>query len=299
MSDYINKTVLDIIILTHGGRIVCFLYEIIKDIMDQYKKEIRFMNTAIILLKIDSQLFNISLSLIYSGKKKNPQRDYFINNKEKNGILFKDVIFNDQQKKHFLNKIDIKYMKHNTIYNIYLIRHAEAIHNTQNTFDKFLNIFNKDSIDTPLTSNGINQINNITNYIKKVDYYFCSPLKRTIETIYHINKNMKHKLDKVIVLPCTHEISGNAKCKTICQAIPRNTDNFVILSRENVVSCDKYKCNKLYGLTIEWKYYNDDNTCTYNMINHLFRIIYLEEEKLYFINKNKYILLKNYLSVDI
>jgi len=276
----------NILLVSHNARMRCFLEDVIKDKMTKYKthfnvQEIRFKNTAVLLLKLRKNNNMVNLSLAFEGEVNNPKKGaYFINNDTDiiNNILFikfENTDFN-------INELGISSI--NDDYNIFIARHGEGSHNIVK-----LNL-NK---DTSLTEEGQKQALSFNNYILrkniKINHIFSSNLKRTRQTASYI-KNENILTDKIIVLPCAHELSysNNGKCDQYYKnvIIPFAPENRSTCSEKSNTECrlNDDCCLTSYGnLEIDWSYYEkfkSNNDCTKtNMIKLIIN---------YFENNNQY-----------
>jgi len=257
---YTMNKELNIVVVTHNARMRCFLEDVIKKQMNEYRltnlvKEIRFKNSSILLLRImkTGDTYTTELSLVYDGIVNKPKPGaYFVSSPvtENSGkikyIQFKTVIPD--------LKIDMA-INHN--YSIYIIRHGEATHNKAT-----VNIYR----DTNLTKDGINQAVSVTSFFNsfnKIDYFFSSSLIRTRETIEHIirglNKNIYNN-KKIIVLPCSHELYYNeaGNCDENASFKPVPPENIKKCSGQDDLKCNKIDyCCKTPSMSIDWSYYQD------------------------------------------
>ena len=313
MSDGIN-----IILVTHNARMRCFLEDYFKESMDGFrkyvkpnsrgKKEIRFKNSAILLLRnydgddIDNRW---RLELVNEGQvTKARDGAYFVTPTNDNcqcdntNIIFKGTdskfIVKDNINENSLLKTYIT--GENKKYNIYIIRHGDALHNT-GKLNRLKN-FSKRT-DTSLTTDGKEQAKETGRYfvdkqIKNIHYLFSSNLKRTRETLDEIINIIKQKNilsnnifnipDKIIVLPCSHELKyyENGSCDA-----KEQKSKFIPF--ENKMGCELSKvydtcdtkdncCKTTNDMEIDWKYYKknekNNNYCIEtNMINEIFNFI--------------------------
>jgi broad specificity phosphatase PhoE len=148
----------NIILVTHNARMRCFLEDVIKEQMNLYRfensvKEIRFKNSSILLLRITNEHKNTTsrLSLVYDGEVNKPKPGaYFVSKQvQYNKTNIKYIVFKDVE-------INLKFnINIDQNYNIYIIRHGEATHNTTK-----INVHR----DTNLTTDGIKQAENVSNF---------------------------------------------------------------------------------------------------------------------------------------
>lgn len=129
--DSSEKETKNILLVSHNARMRCLLEDVIKNKMNYYKdtfnvKEIRFKNTAVLLIKIRNN--KAILSLAYEGNVNKPKKGaYFVTtdipstNNKGSFVKFEDININIRK----LVTLPIMYN-----YNIYIARHGEATHNT-------------------------------------------------------------------------------------------------------------------------------------------------------------------------
>lgn len=282
-----NKETKNILLVSHNARMRCLLEDVIKNKMNYYKnkfnvKEIRFKNTAVLLIKILNN--KAILSLAYEGNVNKPKKGaYFVTsdiastNDKVSFVKFEDININIKK----LVKLPIMYN-----YNIYVARHGEATHNTA-----MLNLYR----DTSLTSDGKKQANNVYEFILNnninIDYVFSSNLKRTRQTVSYI-KNDNILTDKIIVLPCAHELhyNKNGQCDLHASRKFVPPENLSSCSEKSDTECklDDDCCRTSNGnLYIDWSYYDqfkrrNESCITTNMIQLI--VTYCEE----FVNNNQY-----------
>lgn len=220
------------IIATHQARIRCLLSKMFD------KKFERFKNGAIIRLDIESNpIREVNISLVYEGDlgddENNPSKKYYVNNDSNTGQQprytgekFDDMTYTDAE-----NKLNIKI--NNNTYTFFLIRHGQGTHNPLKGRVKRVTQFKPGSLykDPELTNIGIDQAINtgklnlmsnsdieLKTNLKSANFFFCSDLIRTIQTIayflseLHEGENLINK--EIIVLPCAHELTykKNGKC---------------------------------------------------------------------------------------
>jgi hypothetical protein len=265
----------------------CLLEDVIKNKINYYKekfnvKEIRFKNTAVLLIKIKNN--KAILSLAYEGNVNKPKKGaYFVNTDSSSPsdkvsfVKFEDININ-------IKKLVKSHMNYN--YNIYVARHGEATHNTSR-----LNLYR----DTSLTSDGKNQATNVYDFILNnninIDYVFSSNLKRTRQTASHI-KNDNIKTNKIIVLPCAHELTynKNGQCDLHAENKFVPPENMSSCSEKSDTECklDNDCCRTSYGnLEIDWSYYDqfkrkNESCTTTNMIQLI--VTYCED----YVKNNQY-----------
>lgn len=97
---------------------------------------------------------------------------------------------------------------------ITLIRHSERLDNTNNNKWIKSKRFTENKYDTPITSNGKKIAKTAYNKLydsgyKNVDYLYCSPLTRCIQTCLEIKKEIKKKLKKDIKIRIEYGLVEN------------------------------------------------------------------------------------------
>jgi 2,3-bisphosphoglycerate-dependent phosphoglycerate mutase len=252
---------------THSHRLSCLLYNILKEhgsasdlnraaIFKPNKEKIKkFKNCAILLLTATKN--NVKLSMVHEGFDGNPENN---DNSLDNPSRFKKADIQDIQINRNAFNIDAN---DNNIYNFYLIRHGEALHNTYKKTDKFLSFKHQRNIDTPLTQIGMIQANNVASSLLniKIDYLFCSDLLRTRQTLSQIltarltlQAGKMNAPNNIFVVPCSHELdsTGSDSCD--------GNQSSTLLTGENMTSCtlkniNLPECQNIGSYKINWKYY--------------------------------------------
>ena len=229
---YVNKIIggndqssqeVNSLIVSHNGRIRCFL-----DFLESGKGKIRLKNCAIIKLTLTPKNENqvsVIANIFYEGEisEKSTKQSYTYYKKN-------DEICNSVKDKNTLGigKDD------NKIYNFYILRHGEGVHNTVSTLNKLVN---KNVLDASLTNNGYTQAENAAKQLEGItfQYYFVSDLKRTHQTLQTVRKVRNDKIElKAIVLPCNHELNYEEKINGNCDG--KNAQLFSQLTAENISS---------------------------------------------------------------
>jgi broad specificity phosphatase PhoE len=274
------KGVVNILSTTHGARLKC----LVDQICGTYDKNVWFKNCCILKLSLSTHDDSCHLSMIHQGSVIHREDAIYYRtpdlhlpaDQRSNDVIFEPVICPI----HRLNLIPGS-IKHN--YDIYMIRHGESLHNLPTS--------QHNVTDTSLTFAGIQQANDAGKIIdflglKKIDYMFCSNLKRTRETLIHCIESIHstHVPDRIVVLPCSHEITyvNEPNCDE-----KQNQSNGSYYF-ENVSKCsNKHQRNKQctddsilgpdalskINLSIDWTYEdrsnmcNDQNNMIFNMIN--------------------------------
>ena len=266
------------IILGHQARFRCFLKKYITDAFND--KVHRFQNGCIIQYKIDNQY--ITIDLIHNGEidEQKPSYVYYVKPGTTQQSFEKLYNKSDNQSKAknptwkyqviTFNKIKIPndmFTVGNNKYTFYLIRHGQAEHNLNKSLTKTKNqLFGKP--DTNLTKQGNQQAFNsglsAQKYIKNVNFLFVSDLKRTRQTLVSfinglkINNNSLQIPNKIVILPCLHELS-------FVQGNP--CDGHQITNpKENQIACTYNTCDQeikssLKDYDLDWslyyKFYNE------------------------------------------
>jgi broad specificity phosphatase PhoE len=258
------------IIATHQARIRCLLSKMFD------KKFERFKNGAIIRLDIESNpIREVNISLVYEGDlgddENNPSKKYYVNNDSNigeqqryTGEKFRDMTYTDDE-----NKLNIEI--NNNTYTFFLIRHGQGTHNPLKGRVKRVRQFKPGSLykDPELTEIGKEQAKNtgklklmsnsntdLKTNLKSANFFFCSDLIRTIQTIayflseLHEGENLNDK--EIIVLPCAHELTYKNKKNGKCDGTQRLNTN------ENLPSQMPDKINiQKNEFRINWKTYTN------------------------------------------
>lgn len=250
---------LNVIIVSHNGRIRCLLKDIeIKIVETEYIihkeviPEIRFKNCSILKLVISPS--DIIVELFYDGEVKNIKEGYYYYTKDdtnnNNHRKFIKRTFNKidnlTEYNNILKKLHIKEEDlANFIWNFYLCRHGEGEHNKATKVGKFFNP-NK-YIDANLTTDGIAQAKEASSFLSEInfDLAFVSDLKRTRQTLStimqgdikeEVKKTNFSNINQIYVLPCSHELdfdkSGSCDGK----------QKYTIFENENKMNSDYIKC---------------------------------------------------------
>jgi broad specificity phosphatase PhoE len=245
------------LIVTHENRLRCIMKELIGSAS-------HYMNCCIIKLIIYKKDNHISyeLSMIYDGETHKTGK-YYTNKQDvdtEKRISFPYII-NTVDK---LLNIKLNILKNDTKYVFYIIRHAQSIHNLYNFFEKIMSPL---KLDTSITDTGIKQCENAGQFLnkylngKKINYLFCSDLKRTRQTMSVICSRLKNNIpNKIIIVPCSHEVqyskSGNCDKSMIKSIYSIAGENRMVC---NIKSDDEqcYEVNyKDIKYKIDWDYYN-------------------------------------------
>jgi broad specificity phosphatase PhoE len=262
------------LIISHNSRIRCWLHGLKPEYFDNLLKiystnNIRLKNCAILKLEINKK--KVTLSLVYEGYvNKRKKGKYYTNNQND---FFNDVIFepiNLELNIFGISELDIG----NNHYNFYIMRHAEATHNS----NKYLK-----QIDPELTFKGFNnggeQSTRAGYFLKEIftnssnNFFFISKLRRTKQTLSMIlpELDLDKKSFQITVLPCTHEIKyyPGGKCEFRTKSTPSDT---MICKENELTNCSTNKNNSCCNLNqypINWNYYLDfyKNNKQYSNIN--------------------------------
>lgn len=262
-----SKYITTSLVVTHQNRLKCLL----NSFMDvKYK----FGNGSVFEMKFirEKNKIKYQIELVFEGFIKPNKKYYTIPSNtqpiKKNLFPFEKI---EGVSNTFLD-ISVSSLLPNIEYIFILIRHGQATHNQYNIFTKFKSLYN---MDTLLTEDGEKQALKVGDFLKdflyerrlKIDYLFVSDLKRTRQTMTLIIHQIKpENITKMIVLPCSHELS---------YFNDKNCDKKMInysegsLAGENMMRCDiencddesnLYCCNVIYGdtkLSVNWIYYMD------------------------------------------
>ena len=256
------------VIATHQARIRCFLHNYII----QYAKENnninlvtklnnspsihRFQNGSIIKFEVNSK--QVKINLLYNGEidEEKPTYIYYVKPGTKDLKATEGKYQIQEFPEIILQNYDIN-CKKNVNYVYYLIRHGQAEHNLLTGIKKM-----SSSKNTSLTKIGEKQAETTGKELFKIigqqpiDFIFASDLSRTHQTIgliiSEINKNILN--NKIIILPCSHELSYTKKNNCDYDVSYLNTPN------ENISTCelDKNlinKCKDVYNIPIDWTFY--------------------------------------------
>ena len=291
------------LIFSHNSRMQCFMERFKKKGMKSQK--IRFKNGAIIKLVVEKD--NITPSLVYEGeldeketkkivdeeKKKVGKGPYYTKNAntlKKNITNLKSKVSTDQIELSECFKIfgdffepkNLKILEYLTkektihidpkqIYEFYIIRHGQGIHNGKSRATKFLR--GQYYKDATLTDTGKEQARNSGEALEKilgidkVNYLFASDLRRTRETLVEVLGKLTDKLNqnqKIIILPCSHEISvekdknGKSCDKVESTQIGRMAvENFPVCDMGRGINNRKVDkdCKYQKNYSIDWSYY--------------------------------------------
>jgi broad specificity phosphatase PhoE len=251
---------INVLSVTHNARIRCLLSYIglmqaelnkINETTTNKKiKEIRIKNCGILKLSILANSDEAEISMFYQGniEPENRRPGLYFTQTSNGSQNTNDVPM--QPYKFKLSQLNIG--RQNKNINIYLIRHGEGTHNVKSFFPNM-------SADTLLTQKGVEQASAAAEYLVNklvigkfdpIDFYFCSNLKRSRQTLdilmeyiyrrYTLNifgnkkESSEPKRKKMIVLPCSHEVSFNENGK--CDKEPFFGN--ILFNRENRMSCD-------------------------------------------------------------
>ena len=264
------------LIATHNGRMRCMLNDILNQANTPLDKKLRFKNCCILKLSFNSEL-NSSLNLIYSGEINTKKKyTYYVANPSEvnsNCVLFPNFNFTREQTIRILNTLHIKPSDINSEVNFFIVRHGEGFHNVSSFGEKAIGAITGEIYDALLTKDGILQGYDagrfLENYLSKnnlyLKYLFSSDLKRTRQTINYILEAMNERrvlLNKIVVLPCSHELNfKNSSCDLKQSSfIPPENDMTCSISKQTDV-CEDLCCvlhdNKGDILPVVWSYYLD------------------------------------------
>jgi bisphosphoglycerate-dependent phosphoglycerate mutase len=278
---------LNILVGTHDNRVKCVCssigIEINRNIgTDEIPiiKEIKFKNCAVILFSFDkTNIPKLTVSLIYEGSisgdvnKNTNEHKYFTNDSNnKNLLYFETKEFINEHYTKALSSLHIfsddfdKHLGNCKTLNIYMVRHAEGIHNKPTKIEKIIGFISSTYLDPELNKDGIQQANTLaTNGILKninFDYIFVSDLKRTRDTIGIIlsTNTFLNDIKEFFILSCSHELDyiKNGKCDEGVQ--------LTLIEDENKMNCNIKKDNTIddicksiqisnKNIKLNWDYY--------------------------------------------
>ncbi len=257
------------VIASHQARIRCFLHNYII----QYAKENnninlvtnlnnspsihRFQNGSIIKFEVNSK--QIKINLLYNGEidEEKPTYIYYVKPGTKDTKAAEGKYQIQEFPEITLQNYDIT-SKKNINYVYYLIRHGQAEHNLLTGIKKMTS-----SKNTSLTKIGEKQAQTTGKELFKIigqqpiDFIFASDLSRTHQTIGLIISEIKNNVynNKIIILPCSHELSYTKKSNCDYDVSYFNTPN------ENISTCGELdknsinKCKDIYNIPIDWTFY--------------------------------------------
>lgn len=271
------------IIVSHNGRIRCILNTIDPTI----DTEIRFKNCAI--LKFSVSITSAEISMIYSGKvgKVKSKYLYYVDSNPlgKSDVIFPVKSYNGTILSEILKRLHIKVedLGSNT-YTYYIVRHGEGEHNKVEGVTKLITAATTSKIlDAELSADGVNQAKeagqNLSTHLKqhntKLNFLFCSDLKRTRQTLEGLLENLHSDLNLVDqnivhILPCSHELNydshgcdGNAVTQISTMVAAENKTNCPQHDPNNLSVCKKLCCviqpkfpNGTVTFTLNWSMYN-------------------------------------------
>ena len=289
------------LIFSHNSRMQCFM-ERFKIPRNNDKEKIRFKNGAIIKLVVENN--RITPSLVYEGEldeketkkivKKGAYYTKNTNTKNKNVKNLKSKVGNDVNLSDrfkifsdFFEPNSLNILEHLTKktveldptqkYEFYIIRHGQGIHNGVELSKKILfGSYYKDAILTATGKEQASRSGEALNKIlgdSKVNYLFATDLRRTRETLVEVLGKLTNQLNlknpKIIILPCSHEISveknkGDKSCdEAEASKLERMAvENFPVCvfgrSMKGTIGFDNSKkagCGYQNSYYIDWSYY--------------------------------------------
>jgi broad specificity phosphatase PhoE len=290
-ENIVNQKDIDILLVSHNARMRCFIDTLIdikdinnnqnltvKNIMEYKlgqsdKKEIRFMNGAVIKLSLKKDSNEGTIELFFQGTVNNrkPGLYFTVESLSDGNIAFGKYTF-DYTKSFGISQL------HSNV-NFYIVRHGEGTHNINkdNIILKSFNFVKGTGTDPKLTTDGENQaeeagqkfLDHGINFTK----VFVSRLERTKQTAYLILKKSGNLTINtvLIVLPCSHELNykNSGNCDKANARIPRPPENVSNCESEDktVINCtDCCKFNMTYfdrksdssdiQIEVDWSKYN-------------------------------------------
>lgn len=260
------------LIASHNNRIQCVL-----DRLNKSKKKIRFQNAAIICLTLTKT--NYSIELVYSGelsdndkRKVSESRPYYSTTERTEGYM-EYVSNNDLPIEQVILSLNLKVEDiNNDTYRFYIIRHGHSEHNQSINLKiaKVSSTFGMKK-DTNITSTGEQQAFNAGKLVdilrereEDIQFWFCSDLVRTRQTISQFVKALGKKPNYITVLPCASELGTSGSGNGDCDLVASNSSIFKKIARENYPNCktsdiknpnDPLGCNQMDGILIHWDLY--------------------------------------------
>ena len=256
------------VIASHQARIRCFLHNyIIQHAKDSGNITVvanlknspsiyRFQNGSIIKFEVNTK--EIKINLLYNGEidEEKSSYIYYVKPGTKHAKADEGKYQTQEFPEIILENYNIS-CKKNINYVFYLIRHGQAEHNLLTGLKKITSKKNTD-----LTNIGKEQAQNTGKKLfeiigdQPIDYLFASDLSRTHQTLGLIISEIKTNIfkNKIVILPCSHELSYTNKSNCDYNVSYLNTPN------ENISTCelDKNlinKCKEINNIPIDWSFY--------------------------------------------
>jgi broad specificity phosphatase PhoE len=193
---------------------------------------------------------------------------------------------------------------------IWLLRHSERFAFDEDTWTKSKR-YKINKYDTPLKKetgekiviNATNKIINNDKNIDQIDYIYCSPMTRTIQTAIFVQKQIKKKTGRFIPIRIEYglkEMHVLLAFQNMQYNSKTNKYSFKLNKKETVVldsTLNKVNLNKKYKKYIDNKYkslysYQDTKYCDFNYLDGANRVLKTIK---YIDNKQKN---KNYIVVS-
>jgi bisphosphoglycerate-dependent phosphoglycerate mutase len=245
------------LIVTHENRLRCIMKEFIGSAN-------HYMNCCVLKLVMEKRLgkINYDLSMVYDGETHKTGK-YYISKQgvdTEKRLSFPHIVYTVDK----LLNVKVDKLKSGVKYIFYIIRHAQSLHNLYNFMEKMISPL---KLDTSITDIGIKQCENAGKFLNKylggikIDYLFCSDLKRTRQTMSVICSKLNNKKpNKFIVIPCSHEVhyskSGNCDKSMIRSIRSIAGENRTVC---NIKSDDEQCYEATYkskNYDIDWSFYN-------------------------------------------
>lgn len=275
------------IIVTHQGRLRCFLHDFLMNSTMEKSTSLssdsgltdkeyssdsdsgsvgggkdkvqRFQNASVMKMTISQMSVKIELLANGTIDEEKPDYIYYVKpgTKDSKADQGKYQIEEFHQKTLLNNNKHFNLTGDNNIYEFYLIRHGQAEHNVLKGVGK---AFSKKN--TSLTPEGRKQAQVSGKELKAlmknkdIHFLFVSDLKRTSQTLKEfvnaVNPSLLNKT--AIVLPCNHELKYNNSSK--CDGNQNITPN------ENISTCKPTttgndSCKVIENVKLDWNHYID------------------------------------------
>lgn len=278
------------LLASHNSRMRCFVESVGSDMFDKYRQRdgketaYRFKNCATLKVTICRSSSCAIIELIYSGKLNDDCQErgkYFVTPNEPETTrdrCFWPLIVP-------FDKMGIEDPADDYI--VYIVRHGEAEHNLK-TYYKNGKVDDgkepKDNrVDTNLTNKGKEQAKDtgtaLAQIIPRIDYVFCSVLKRTRQTVISLFEGIMcypifgpkliQNIDTMYVAPCSREIKfGDVKGCFVTDPDPTKVDADYKFNQPGCSYLDgttEPQCTSIDGMAIEPKFYvefHNQNRCT-------------------------------------
>jgi hypothetical protein len=249
-----NKNNINIHYASHSLRIIELLNDILAD--TDYTKLVNLRVMNCVTFKFTLNTNETTIELIHEGE----------------GVKYNgSYITHDTFPLVTIPTSNITTKRLHTSCTIYLTRHGESEHNIV-PLEKYEDV----NIDTNLTDAGIQQALTLKNKLNDItfDYYLCTDLVRTRETLYNIHGDVTYTM-----LPCSGEydryecsVNTNKSIKNNCSGYTFNIPKYEYSTLRKAFVNDNNMTTKLDGYTIDLTYYTDDY-CGNNILETVLNVI--------------------------